>query len=307
MKLKKIKKRKSLLVTGASGFLGWNICSVAHKSWDVFGVAFSNPIEIPGINIKVVDLTDFYNLKQLLIDVAPYAVIHAAAAANTNYCQINQTESHKINVDTSINIAGLCMERNIPLVFVSSDMVFDGLNAPYKEKDPVCPVNVYGEQKVLAEKEMVKRCPGMTICRTSIMFGHHPDRTKNWFQKNIESMRMHQDVQLFVDEYRTFLSVRKAVSGLLLAIDNISGILHLSGDERISRYDFARLVTGVFHINNARLIPCDLTDVPVKAPRAKDLSLNNSKAKAFGFNPSSIEKELEALSSIIARSSRPPE
>ena len=75
------------------------------------------------------------------------------------------------------------MERNIPLVFVSTDMVFDGLNAPYKEEDPVCPVNVYGEQKVLAEKEMVNRCPEMVICRTSIMFGHHPDRGKNWFQK----------------------------------------------------------------------------------------------------------------------------
>ena len=53
------------------------------------------------------DLTDFYNLKQLFIDVEPDAVIHAAAAANTSYCQTNQKESHKINVDTSINIAGL--------------------------------------------------------------------------------------------------------------------------------------------------------------------------------------------------------
>ena len=286
-------------MTGASGFLGWNICSVAHKSWDVFGVALSNSIEISGTNIRVVDLSDFLNLKQLFIDVAPDAVIHTAAVANTNYCQINQTESHKINVDTSINIAGLCMERNIPLVFVSTDMVFDGLNAPYKEEDPVCPVNVYGEQKVLAEKEMIKRCPEMVVCRTSIMFGHHPDRTKNWFQKNIESMRMQQGLQLFVDEYRTFLSVRKAVSGILLAIGNISSILHLSGDERLSRYDFARLVSRVFHINNAKLMPCRLTEVPLTAPRAKDLSLDNSKAKAFGFIPSSIEKELEVLSNII--------
>ncbi len=299
MEQEKKKKKRRLLVTGASGFLGWNICSVAHKSWDVSGVAFSNPIEISGINLKVVDLTNYYNLKQLFVDVAPDAVIHAAAAANTSYCQTNQTESHKINVDTSINIAGLCMERGIPLAFVSTDMVFDGFNAPYKEEDPVCPVNVYGEQKVFAEKGMVKRCPDMTICRTSIMFGHYPHRGKNWFQTSLELMRTHQDLHLFVDEYRTFLSVRKAVSGLLLAIGNISGILHLSGDERFSRYDFARLVSGIFHINNARLIPCGLADVPVTTPRAQDLSLDNSKAKAFGFTPSSIEKELEVLSSII--------
>lgn len=286
-------------MTGASGFLGWNICSVAHKSWEVFGAAFSNPAEISGTNIKVVDLTDFCKLKQLFIDVAPDAVIHAAAAANTSYCQINQTESYKINVDTSINIAGLCMERSIPLVFVSTDMVYDGLHAPYKEEDPVCPVNVYGEQKVLAEKEMVKRCPEMVICRTSIMFGYYPDSTKNWFQQILESMRMCQEVQVFIDEYRTFLSVRDAVSGLLLALGNASGILHLGGDESISRYDFARLVSGIFHINNANFIPCRIKDVPVTAPRAQNLSLDNSKAKAFGFNPSSIEKELEALSNII--------
>ncbi len=299
MKRKMSKKRKRLLVTGASGFLGWNICSVAHKLWDVFGVVYSNQLEISGINIKVLDLTDFSSLKQLFIDVEPDAVIHAAAGANTGYCQTKQKESQKINVDASINIAGLCMERSIPLVFISTDMVFDGLNAPYKEEDPVCPVNVYGEQKVLAEKEMIKRCPEMTICRTSIMFGSHPEQSKNWFQKNVESMRMCRDVQLFVDEYRTFLSVRKAVSGLLLAIGSVGGILHLSGDERISRYDFARIVTKVFHINNAKLIPCYLREVPVAAPRAKDLSMDNNKAKTLGFNPSSIEKELEVLSSII--------
>ena len=299
MKRIKNKEKKRLLVTGASGFLGWNICSVAVKSWDVCGVAFSNPLEISSTNIKVVDLTDYYTLKQLFIDVSPDAVIHAAAAANTSYCQTNQTESYKINVDTSINIAGLCMERNIPLVFVSTDMVFDGLNAPYKEEAPVCPVNVYGEQKVLAEKEMVRRCPEMLVCRTSIMFGLHPDRTKNWFQQILESMRMHQDVQLFVDEYRTFLAVRDAVSGLLLALGNTSGILHLSGDERVSRYGFARLVSRIFHISNARLIPCSLADVPLTAPRAQDLSLDNSKARAFGFTSSSIEEELEVLSNII--------
>jgi dTDP-4-dehydrorhamnose reductase len=290
---------KRLLVTGASGFLGWNICSVANKSWNVYGVAFSNPIEISGTNIKVVDLTDYYNLKQLFIDVAPDAVIHAAAAANANFCQLNQTESHKINVDTSINIAGLCMEQNVPLVFVSTDMVFDGLNAPYKEEAPVCPINVYGEQKVLAEKEIVRRCQEVAVCRTSIMFGNHPNRAKSWFQKNLEAVRTQQNLQLFVDEFRTFLSVRKAVSGLLLSLGNINGILHLSGDERISRYDFARLMTMAFHINNARLTPCNLKDVQVIAPRANDLSLDNSKAKALGFNPSSIKKELELLSDIM--------
>ncbi len=286
-------------MTGASGFLGWNICSVAYKSWNVYGVAFLNPMEIPGISIKIVDLTNFYNLKQVFLDVNPDAVIHAAAAANPNYCQINKVEAYKINVETSVNIAILCEEKNIPLVFVSTDMVFDGLNAPYKEEDLVCPINIYGEQKVTAEREIVRCNSEVAVCRTSIMFGDHPDRTKSGFQKNLDAMRTQQGLQLFVDEYRTFLSVRKAALGLLLALGKINGILHLSGDESISRYDFAMLMTRAFHINNARLIPCNLTDVQMTAPRAHDLSMDNSKAKALGFDPSSTKEELDALSGIM--------
>lgn len=295
----KYKKRKRLLVTGASGFLGWNICSVAQKLWEVSGIAFSNSINISGINVIVADLTDFHNIKRLLISVEPDAVIHAAAAANTNYCQVNQTKSHKINVDASIDIAGLCVEQNIPLVFISTDMVFDGLNAPYKEEDPVCPISIYGEQKALAEEEMVRRNPAIAICRMSLMFGHYPNSIRIWFQQILESMKNHRDIQLFIDEYRTYLSARKAVSGILLALDNISGILHLGGDENISRYDFARLVAKVYHINNAILTPCSSKDVPMAAPRPHDLSLDNSKAKTIGFNPSSIEKELKALYSFF--------
>lgn len=287
------------MVTGASGFLGWNICNAANKSWEVFGIAFSNLIEINGAHITVADLTDFRVLKQLLSDVEPDAVIHAAAAAGTNYCQTNQTKSYKINVDASVHIAGLCGERRIPLAFVSTDMVFNGLSAPYKEKDPVCPINVYGEQKALAEAEMVKRCPDMAICRMSIMYGLYPDRRKNWFLQNLESMRAHQDIPLFVDEYRTFLSVRDAVSGILSAIGSVRGILHLSGNESLSRYDFAGMMARIFRIKDARLIPCRLADAEVAAPRPYNLSLVNSKAKTIGFNPSSVENELKVLSSLI--------
>ena len=60
---------KKLLVTGASGFLGWNICNIAKKDWNIYGTACSHPIEIDGVNIIKADLTDFKELKKLFREV----------------------------------------------------------------------------------------------------------------------------------------------------------------------------------------------------------------------------------------------
>ena len=285
---------KRLLVTGASGFLGWNICSAASRAWEVFGVEFAGRVKIPNVKMVNTDLTDFQELKGLFSNIQPDAVIHAAAASKPNYCQVNQTESCRINVETSVEIADLCAERNIPLVFTSTDMVFDGLNPPYKEEDTVCPVNIYGEQKVLAEERIMDRYPEAVVCRLSLMFGYSPEAS-TFFQQIIQSMRKGMELQLFSDEYRTFVSAGSVVSGIFLALENISGILHLGGNERVSRYDFGKLAAQVFQIDNAKLLPCSSKDIPMAAPRAPDLSLDNSKARALGFNPLPLEKELQGL------------
>ncbi|NOX96618.1 MAG: NAD(P)-dependent oxidoreductase [Nitrospirae bacterium] len=284
-----------LLVTGASGFLGWNICTVTSKTWKVFGTAFSTPATIPNVNIVNVDLTDFRALKRLFHDVRPDAVIHAAAAANPNFCQTHRTESYKINVDTSFNIAGLCADGNIPCVFVSTDLVFDGLNPPYRETDPVCPVNVYGEQKVSAEEKIRKSFPRTVVCRMPLMFGHSGTTSTSFLQPMLRAMRKGRELHLFTDEFRTPISAKTAVSGLLLALRKTPDILHLGGNERISRYDFGRLVAGVFRIENAKLTPCREKDIVMAAPRPPDVSLDNSKASRLGFSPLPLEKELQEL------------
>ncbi len=162
---------KKLLVTGASGFLGWNICRTAKKEWKTFGTLFTRQCEIADVNIRKVDLTDSGKLKKLFQEIQPDAVIHTAAQTGPNTCQRNRAESQKINVVSSINIAGLCADYSVPCVFTSTDLVFNGLNAPYSEDDLVSPVSVYGEQKVLAEEGMLERYPNVAVCRMPLMFG----------------------------------------------------------------------------------------------------------------------------------------
>jgi dTDP-4-dehydrorhamnose reductase len=162
---------KKLLVTGASGFLGWNLCQLAKPEWDVYGTYFSHPGEIPGVNLIKVDLRDFEEIKRIFHEIQPAAVIHMAAQSSPNFCQSHPIESHSINVTAAWNIAGLCADSSIPCVFTSTDLVFNGLNPPYRETDPVCPVSLYGEQKVIAEEGMLERYPLTAVCRMPLMFG----------------------------------------------------------------------------------------------------------------------------------------
>jgi len=284
-----------LLVTGASGFLGWNLCQEARDEWDIYGTVYSHSIEIERVKIIRIDLTDYNGLKKLFDEISPDAVIHTAAAADPNYCQAHRAESRKINLDASIYIAGLCSDYKIPCVFTSTDSVFNGLNPPYKEDDPVSPINIYGEHKALAEERMLKQYPETAVCRMPLMFGLPSPASVSFIQPMIKAMREGGELKLFTDEYRTPVSGKTAAGGLLLALEKVNGIIHLGGKERISRYDFGKLVQNLLGLRKAMLTPCLQKDVVMPASRPPDLSLDSSKAVRLGYRQPALVDELKAL------------
>jgi len=290
---------KRLLITGASGFLGWNLCQRAEADWEVFGTFLSHPLDIPDITLFQVDLTKYDELKKLFGRIKPDAVIHTAAITNPNFCHENRSVSHKINTETSINMAGLCSDVEIPCLFTSSDLVFNGLNPPYVEEDEPSPVSYYGEQKALAESGIKDRYPPAVICRMPLMFGDPGPVAKSFIQPLIKAMTEGNEVNLFVDEFRTPVSGKNAVQGLMIALDKLPGIIHLGGSERISRYEFGKLLADTFKIRHAKLNACKQEDIKMAAARPPDVSLGSSKAMGLGFKPGSLVNELEALRDVV--------
>jgi len=286
---------KKLLITGANGFLGWNICRLAKGRWHLFGTVYSNQVEIPKVTTTRIDLTDYSELKRLFKEVRPDAVIHTAAASDPNDCQVNPDVSYGINVEASVNIALLCSDYMIPYVYTSTDLVFDGLKAPYQESDPVCPVNVYGEHKALAEERILNAYPQSAVCRISLMFGLSGPVAKSFIQPMLLAMKEGRELSLFVDEFRTPLSAATAVAGLFLALDKVSGIIHLGGKDRISRHDFGKLMQRIFKFENAKIRPCKQDQIHMPALRPTDVSLDSSKAAALGFRPLPLIEELQNI------------
>lgn len=286
--------KQNLLVTGASGFLGWNLCQHAAAQWQVYGTYLSHSIAIPEVTTLKVDLRDFESLKHLFAQINPGAVIHTAAQSSPNTCQDSPHQAYAINVTASLNLARLSAELEIPLAFTSTDLVFDGQDAPYREPDPVCPVNLYGEQKAIAEQKILECYPNAAICRMPLMFGVAPLTASSFMQPFLKRLRAGEELRLFADEFRTPVSALTAAKGLLLAL-NMRGLLHLGGKERLSRYQFGRLMTEVLQLPQEKLTACLQKDVPMAAPRPTDVSLDSSKAFALGYQPLSLKEALEHL------------
>jgi dTDP-4-dehydrorhamnose reductase len=286
---------KKLLITGASGFLGWHLCQLAKQEWEIYGTYLSHSLDIPDITMLKANLTNFQELQHIFNDVKPTAVIHTAAHSQPNFCQTHPEESHAINVTVSCNIAGLCADNSIPCAFTSTDLVFDGLNAPYRELDSVCPVNLYGEQKAIAEAGMLERYPMTAVCRMPLMFGAATPTAKSFIQQFIQTLKAEKELNLFIDEFRTPVSGTTAAKGLLLALEKVNGIIHLGGKERISRYDFGQILVEVFQLSAIGLKSCRQQDVRMAAARPADVSLDSSKAFALGYQPLSLRKQLQEL------------
>ena len=115
-----------LLITGASGLLGYALCRQAEQAYDVYGVCFKNEVMVPDVSSVRVDLADPEQIELCFQEIRPQAVIHAAAFSQPNDCEQQPGKSERVNLRATEVIARLCAGMEIPLVFTSSDRVFDG-------------------------------------------------------------------------------------------------------------------------------------------------------------------------------------
>lgn len=288
-----------LLVTGASGFLGWSICQAA-QDWQVFGTYHAREVNVPNCRLSKVDITDPVALQQLISTLQPDAVIHTAAISKPNVCQVEPNLSYQINVSASLLLTDLCAEAAIPCVFTSTDQVFSGNEAPYRETDRPNPVNLYGEHKVLAEQGMRQRHSQVSICRLPLMYGVVP-HAASFIQPFIQAIKAQEKLQLFVDEVRTPASGDDVAAGLLLALKHRLPLLHLGGPESLTRFEMGQILAEVIGCSQSQLYPCSQSDVSMAATRPANVSLDSTLARSLGFQPRSFKIELQRLLSAPSK------
>jgi dTDP-4-dehydrorhamnose reductase len=292
---------KKLLLTGASGFLGWNICHFAPQDWKITGIYCQNPA---GLHVKTealkVDLTDKDQIWKAIKQVQPDAVFHLAAFSNTNFVEKNPEETRKLNVDATAHLAEMCEDRQIRLLFTSSEQIFDGSKNRYAETDNPAPRNEYGKQKLEAEVKIIERMEDAAIVRIAVLFGQSGSVAKSFLLQWLESWQTLIPVTAFHDEIRSFLSGRSAAEGLYTLLEQgASGIFNLAGEIPLSRYEFALLAKETFRLPEGKVIAKSQQEVSMAAFRPPNLTLDNRKIAQTGFRPSHPKDELADLAKTI--------
>lgn len=284
-----------LVITGASGMLGHALCRHAVERGPVVGLFRRHRPQVPGLDPVRVDLRAEGLVERMIDDLRPAAVIHAAAVADVAACETDPGHCEIINVQVPGRLAGLCARKEIPFIFVSTDLVFNGTRPPYGEKDRPDPLNAYAGQKVRAETLVLRQWPRALVCRLPLMIGVTPFGRHHFCGQMLRAIRGDRPLRLFIDEYRTPVDADSAARGLLLLLGRVRGLFHLGGRTRVSRHTLGLMMADAMGVAPRMIKPVSLDSLPLKAPRARDVSLDSGKAYAVGYDPLPLEMGVQKV------------
>ena len=286
---------KKILVTGSAGLIGTQIVKDLlgnHKQ--VYSCYNKTKPEL-GI-ITHLDLTKKDDIVNTMNRIKPDVVIHLGAMTDVELCETETELAKKINTDATEILALESEKYNTFFVYMSTDYVFDGKVGMKKENDKTNPINFYGKSKLDGERVFKKITTPNVIVRTSTPFGIHSKKISFpiWVKKNLE---LEKEISVVVDQY-TSPSYVPNISKMIIEIieRKITGIIHLAGATKISRYDFAVQISKIINANKQFLKLTRMDQMDWKAQRPADSSLSVSKAnKILKSKPEKIEDSLKSL------------
>ena len=229
---------KKILVTGSAGLIGTQIVKdLLDNHKQVYSCYNKTKPEL-GI-ITHLDLTKKDDIVNTMNRIKPDVVIHLGAMTDVELCETETELAKKINTDATEILALESEKYNTFFVYMSTDYVFDGKVGMKKENDKTNPINFYGKSKLDGERVFKKITTPNIIVRTSTPFGLHSKKISFpiWVKKNLE---LEKEISVVVNQY-TSPSYVPNISKMIIEImeRKITGIIHLAGATKISRYDLS--------------------------------------------------------------------
>jgi dTDP-4-dehydrorhamnose reductase len=251
-----------VLVTGAGGMLGKALvpCLEArgHK--------------VRGMPREELDITNYAQVAQLVAHAKPDIVVHPAAYTKVDQAESEPELAHLINGYGTENLAVACNAIDVPLLYVSTDYVFDGeQNRPYYPWDQTRPLSVYGKSKLAGETAVTNHLNSFYIVRTSWLYGPHG---KNFVETIIKLAEERDVLKVVSDQFGSPTSTLTLSETIADLIDTGRwGIYHATDGGITTWYEFARaIVQG----KNVQVIPIDTTEFPRPATRPKYSGLDKT-------------------------------
>lgn len=302
-------KRKKVLITGGSGFLGQYLNIELNRDFEILTTFRSNHGNCTDFRSAIIDIRNQTALHSLFKNFKPEIVIHTAAYSTPDMCnKMDKDEVIYFNVTFVKELAQLCNEFNSRLIFTSTDLVYKSSSTLINENGELNPKSFYAETKVQAEEIIRNNSKDYLILRTSLLYGMGLNHTRSHFQNMIETLEENGKVNLFFNQYRTPLEAKDGarIISELIKKDVSNETINFGGAERISRYAMGEMVCDVFGFDKKNLVKTDgakmLGDIFVE-----DVSMDTSKLQSYVIKQKSISEVLEEIKKRESETGLSPE
>ncbi|HEX3623824.1 MAG TPA: SDR family oxidoreductase [Verrucomicrobiae bacterium] len=280
---------KTAWLTGSNGLIGNYIVRWAPQ--------FGPQWRLRALTRAQFDLLDFASVEREFKTDRPELIIHCAGISGVADAQKNPAQAKKVNTDVTQLLAELASD--VQFVFFSTDLVFDGRKGNYNESDAPNPLHTYGETKVAAEQIVLKN-PAHLVLRTSINGGISAAGNRGFNEQLWQALESGRTMKLFTDEFRCPIFAGETARAVWeLTEQKCSGIVHVAGAERMSRFQLGQLLLRHRPHKKDGIEPGLAKDFP-GPPRVPDASLDISKAQTL------LAKPLPSLTEWLAANPTEP-
>lgn len=287
-----------ILVTGGSGLLGKSIREIGGKiNTDIITTWYSNNV---GSDLQL-DITDPFNVQYVVNKVKPKYIIHCAAIGDVEFAEKDYNFVERINVEGTVNLANAAFKTGARLVYISSNAVYDGQEAPYSEKSKRKPVNNYGKIKNLAEMEL-KKIRGLyyLIYRPYMLYGHNYKGSRdNWFTTLYKRLNSGLETKLVNDVYWQPTLAKDVARVILSTMSKMESgeSMNVAASQKMTLFEFGQLIEkSLYQGQKEELIQAVDSDYfPSIAKRPVDTEFDIGKMLALYGELKSVEEGVKEL------------
>jgi dTDP-4-dehydrorhamnose reductase len=287
-----------VLITGGSGLLGQYLNIFLSKENEILTIFNKHRGNCKEYKSAQLDIRDYQGLRNLFKSFEPEVVVHTAAISDTIMnSNISSKDVYNINVKSTESIANLCKEFNAKMIYTSTDLVYAGYRGSYlKEDAKLIPVSLYAETKLMGELKIQQTFDNHIILRTALLFGFGFNHSTCHFQFLFEQLSMNIPVKVFIDQFRSPISLLEAARLIseLIKKDIKKEVINFGGPEKVSRYELAERLCDIKGFNKNLLVKIKLDDVP-QLPKVEDVSLSIDNMKSFGLEPKSLNEMIKEV------------
>lgn len=278
-----------VLVTGASGLLGGRLAPLLAPSHHVVAACHRQPIP-SGLTGVALDLEDPPDIDRAFRRASPEAVIHCAALADPDRCEKDPSRAERINIRATEVLAACCRRGGVRLVYLSTDLVLPGDRPFSNEEVPPRAMSVYARTKLEGEAAVLSGTPGSAVLRIALVHGAGFGGRATATEAIARALRSRQPLRLFTDQYRTPVDPESVSSALLALLrQEASGLFHVGGGERLSRFELGQRVARALRLPHGSIAAARQAEAG-GAPRPADCSLDSGRARReLGYAPRPLD------------------